>query len=385
MSDKELFSLLQKTILLLIIFFFLVIGTANLVKVIGIVVKIDGVIKQTLDFKEDIKAIEINGIQEKDYTFLYDSSKAHTAEELGFKNDIFNLNGTEWGEGYNILIVGSDKYGRNMERSRSDVIILIKINRNGKILSISIPRDSLITLKQGDNKGAFDKIGHSLYWGGLNYLKQNVEDYTGSRVDKVVVIDNFRTFEAFIAILGGIKTDKKLEGKLAVQWIRNRSFRMGDIERCMRQQVFMKRAVDKLWNLTGRGNYFLVYFIYDALKQIVYTDISKEELFSIIYNLKLSGFNSETDYITAVLPGRFGTYFSKVFNREVSCWIPDEVISQRMQLLFYSSGSSVDLFRSQKYGFLDYLKFDIKQIIEKRKKEFDYRWRLIAKKKISYN
>ena len=156
--------------------------------------------------------------------------------EFRFINSIYNINSSEWCDGINILLIGSDKKNFNHEKARSDVIILLRIINNGKILSISIPRDTLIKITDGKWAGYDDKIGHSLYWGGIDNLKKNVEKLIGSPIYRIAIVDNFKNFEAFLAVMGGIKIDKKLIGKIGIRWIRNRNFKDGDIERCKRQQ-----------------------------------------------------------------------------------------------------------------------------------------------------
>ena len=94
---------------------------------------------------------------------------------MGFKNNLYDLDGSEWGDGINILIVGSDRKNFSAEKGRADVIIVLRIIKTGKILSISIPRDTLIKINSGKWKDKPDKIGHSFYWGGLENLKKSVE------------------------------------------------------------------------------------------------------------------------------------------------------------------------------------------------------------------
>ncbi len=352
MDNKELVLLLKRSILLLIIFFVSFILIMNIFKLVNFVIKIDRVIKLSGSAEEEIEPIIYRDYQRT--TADNSNDKAKTAQELGFVNQIYSINGTEWGQGLNILIVGSDKHCNGDTRSRSDVIVLLKINPEGKIFSLSIPRDSMIRVQDNEGNYTYDKIGHALYWGGLDYLKEVVEEFTSSKIHKVVVIDNFRSFEAFIAILGGVNIDKYLEGDLAIRWIRNRSFTMGDIERCRRQQVFLKYAIERVWRLSVNGDYLITHFLYDALKRIVYTDITKKELLSIIYNLKKNEFNPSTDYMTAVLPGNFATHYSSYVRRDISYWVPEQSIIDQMELLFYSSDNSQKPIDISGTGILDH-------------------------------
>ena len=362
MQQKDLFLILQKIIIFLILSFVIFIIAINLKKVADFIIKIENVLKATED-----ENIEMHPIDSEFYDISLDSTKdinknqAYTAKKLGYVDALPNLNGSEWGEGLNILLVGSDNANYKNSKARSDVIIVLRINSNGKILSISIPRDTLVEIRDGEWAGANDKIGHSLYWDGMDNLKKSVEDLLGSPVYKIAIIDNFRNFEAFLAIIGGLEIDKSLQGGLGIQWIRNRNFRDGDIERCKRQQLFMKKAVTKIWQITRKGNYIYSNFMYQALKKIVHTDLTKEDFLNILYNLKANNFNPEKDFLTGVLPGEFGKYDSVLLQRNnLDCWVLNEDIIKKLQFLFYSENNSYKMFTKRKVTFWNFLKIDLK-------------------------
>jgi len=307
--------------------------------------------------KSDLNNIESN------YLPAYDLNKSYTASQLGFINDLYNLDGSEWGEGVNFMLVGSDKDSKVVDKARSDVIIVFRICTNGKILSISIPRDTLVVVNDDRWAGSYDKIGHSLYWGGMDNLKKNVEDLLGSPIYKVAIVDNFTNFEAFLAIIGGLKIDKNLGGKLGVQWIRNRNFKDGDIERCKRQQVFIKSAVIKLWKMSNKGNYIYSSFFYDMFKEIIYSDITKDDFLKIVYLLRKNKFNPDKDFLTGLLPGSFDRYDSKLLKRNnLVCWKLDEDFMKNLRFLLYSNNDSYKIIMSNKASFNDFVKEDITQI-----------------------
>lgn len=362
MTQKELMVILKRIILYLILFFLLFIIMVNIFKLVRFIHKIDKVIKQTEKNDGEIFAIDsqfnelsINNDQS------FDLDKAHYAEEIGYKDALFTLNGSEWGEGINILLVGSDKAFYIDDKARSDVIIILRINTLGQILSLSIPRDTLIKIKDGKWAGADDKIGHSLYWEGMDYLKKNVEELIGSPIYKVAIIDNLRNFEAFLAIIGGLDIDKHLEGKLGIQWIRNRNFKEGDVERCRRQQFFLKKAVEKIWRITKKGNYIYVNFLYDAIKMLIRTDITRNDFLAIIYSLRKNKFDPENNFLTAVLPGEMGRYDSLLINRnDLYCWIPDNKAVERLRFLFYSEDDTYKYMVEKKINFWSFIKIDLK-------------------------
>ena len=133
----------------------------------------------------------------------------HWHLELNYQDDFSRLQTVDWSEGINILLTGSDKNDFHVNRSRADVIIILRITKDGKILSISIPRDTLITIEDRNNNLVNDKIGHALYWNGLDGLKNSCELLLGSPIYKVVIIDNFKVLK-LLSIIGSVNIDKNL-------------------------------------------------------------------------------------------------------------------------------------------------------------------------------
>ncbi len=360
MKHSNLLKLGINITLLIALFFILFIVAINIIKFVDYFSQVKNVITSA-EKNGEIKTVnsDMNNINIDHNRLKYDPSRSYLAEELGYKNDLFDLDGSEWGEGINIMLVGSDKNSFSFGKARSDVIIVFRITSSGRILSISIPRDSLIVIKGGKWSGSYDKIGHCLYWGGMDNLKKSVEDILGSPIYKVAIIDNFINFEAFLAIVGGMKIDKELEGRLGIQWIRNREFRDGDIGRCKRQQVFLKRAVIKLWKMSKNGSYLYSGFFYDMFRSIIYTDLTRDEFLKIIYILKKNRFNPADDFLTGVLPGSFGRYDSKLLNhKNVVCWNLDEKFLENLRFLLYSNSDSYKYIMAKKAGFMDFFNAD---------------------------
>ena len=359
MLQKELFKILKRLVLFLILFFLVFIMVNNVAKILRFIFKVDNIMK-ILKHDDKISAMNSELGEPQKYYNSMNEYVSRTAKELGYINDLYTLNGTEWGEGINLLLVGSDKKIYNDEKARSDVIIVLRFNSNGKILSISIPRDTLVKLRDGKWTGTMDKIGHSFYWEGLDNLKNTVEDLLGSPVYRVAIIDNFRSFEAFLAIIGGIEVDAILYGQYGVRWIRDRNFKDGDIERCRRQQLFMKKAIAKMWQKTKNGNYIYSKFMYDVLKIIVYTDLTKNDFIKILYNLRIHNFLPEKDFLIGVLPGKFAKYDSVLLRRkQLDCWVLDDNLMAKMQFLFYSENDYQNKFLASKISFWNFFKLNL--------------------------
>ena len=364
MDRQQLWNIWKKMIFLIIFSFIVFLILVNIFRISLYMFEVNNVIGTAL--KEDEKQINVINNHYNDYkedTSNYDFNVAHSANQLNYVDAFKNgdLKNSDWDDGINILLTGSDKYNSHESRSRSDVIIIIRINRHGQLLSFSIPRDTLIEITDSRGRKYQDKIGHSMYWSGLDGLKESVEKLIGSPIYRVVIIDNFRSFEAFLAILGGVDIDKHLEGKLGIQWIRNRTFRFGDIERCRRQQVFMKKAFTKLWKITKGGNYFISSVLFYNMRKVVQTDLTKDDFKKIWYLLKTTNFTPETEVFTAVLPGHFGTYNSKLLRKNnLSCWIPEEGFSEKLYLLFYTANRKENFLKEVKVEKRKILKMDLK-------------------------
>lgn len=365
MFHKDLFYILHKLVFLLVLIFILFIITINAIKVIGFVIKSNNLISN-IEQNKEINVIQsrFSDIKVSDVG-KYRQDIAHTAKKLGYIDALKNLNGSEWGEGINFLLIASDKKSQNVNKGRSDVIIVLRIIRSGKILSISIPRDTLITISDGNWKGLNDKIGHSYYWGGLENLKKSVEILLGSPIYKIITIDNFMTYEGVLAIIGGLDIDKELQGKLGIQWIRNRRFKDGDIERCRRQQVFLKKVVTKMWKITRGGNYIYSIFMYNILRKVVKTDISLKDFQHILFVLKKNKFNPEESFHTCVMPGNFGKYNSEILGiDQLDCWLLDENNVKKMQFLFYSQDNQYSSYFETDIKLIDFLKIDLNCLLK---------------------
>jgi anionic cell wall polymer biosynthesis LytR-Cps2A-Psr (LCP) family protein len=365
MNQLDLYKLLQNTLLLLILLFVVSIIGVNVMKLVVFAKSIDTVITEMEQNSDELTPL-LNAYTEdsSESWKQFDQGKAHTAKEMGYVNAVPDLNGSEWGDGINIMLVGADKKNFSREKSRSDVIVIIRILSNGRILSISIPRDTLITINDGKWRGEEDKIGHALYWGGIDNLKQSVEELIGSPIYRTVIVDNFRSVEGLLAIMGGVSLDKVLSGKLGIQWIRNRSFKYGDIERCRRHQIFLKKSADKMWSMTKQGNLILSLFFYDAMTKILETDISREDFLTILYTLRNNNFNPEQDLLTGVLPGDFSRYDSKVLNhKRLHCWRADARSLDKLRFLFYSDYEDNFCQREPKVTYINFITDDLKRQI----------------------
>ncbi|GAA5185105.1 LCP family protein [Rugosimonospora acidiphila] len=173
----------------------------------------------------------------------------------------------------NLLILGSDtRDPENTSGSRSDTIILAHLPKGGGSAQlISIPRDTWVHVPRSANgkHGNVDaKINAAYAWGGVPLTVETIEDFTGVRIDHVVLVD-FAGFEEIINALGGVDIDvdqaftshhslnpsgirhfnqgmQHMDGAAALDYSRERyAFADGDFARIQHQQQMIKAVLDK--------------------------------------------------------------------------------------------------------------------------------------------
>jgi polyisoprenyl-teichoic acid--peptidoglycan teichoic acid transferase len=106
-----------------------------------------------------------------------------------------------------ILLLGTDQgpgAGRQGAR-RSDSIMLVRTDpHRGRTAYLSIPRDLRVDVP---GRGS-DKINAAYQFGGPDLAIRTIREFTGLRINHVVVVD-FRNFERLIDALGGVTIDVK--------------------------------------------------------------------------------------------------------------------------------------------------------------------------------
>lgn len=163
----------------------------------------------------------------------------------------------------NVLVVGKDKSEPGDNVSRTDTIMLVHVpHSRDRAQLISIPRDTWTTIPQSlpeDGGGPRKaKINAAYAWGGTPLLVRTIEQFTGVRVDHVVVVD-FAGFGKVIDVLGGVDVavDKpftpqqvpgpvlqpgvhNMDSALALDYARQRKqFADGDYSRIRHQQAIV--------------------------------------------------------------------------------------------------------------------------------------------------
>ncbi len=213
------------------------------------------------------------------------------------------------GEVVNILLMGIDAR-QGEQKARSDTMIVASLNYElGKIVLLSIPRDTRIEGR--DRTGKINMVNQLQ---GPEESCKEVSRLLGKDVD-YYVLTNFQGFEKMIDTLGGVdmyvdislrsysngvfleKGDRHLNGKEALTYARFRETQEGDIGRTARQQRLLKALAKQI------GRKETVPRLPRLLAQFRENVQSNVSLSDIVYLTNLIPGLSEDDIINQTLPG----------------------------------------------------------------------------------
>ena len=176
------------------------------------------------------------------------------------------------GDTFNIYVSGIDTFGPVSSVSRSDVNIIMTVNKKtGKILLTTTPRDSYVKIADGGNN-QYDKLTHAgLY--GVDSSIHTLENLYGIKIDYYARL-NFTSFLKLIDTVGGVdvyndQTFTSLYGKYnftqgmvhldadkALGFVRERySLTGGDNDRGKNQEKVIAAIIKKLTSKEGLSNY----------------------------------------------------------------------------------------------------------------------------------
>ncbi len=236
----------------------------------------------------------------------------------------FNLVDAFSGREY-VLLMGTDARDGE-EVLRTDTMMLACLDTDQSALSLmSIPRDTRAYIPGH----GYDKINCSIAWGGPETSMQAVSDLLEINVNHYALVD-FQDFAKIIDILGGITMTVpedmyhfdgeytidlpagtyQMNGDQALQYVRYRTYAMGDIQRTENQRGFVRALYEQLMR---SGNILKLPALISEINDCLETDLSWSELVSLSYvnfdNLQIN---------TAVLKGNFAEISG------VSYWQVDE-------------------------------------------------------------
>lgn len=196
---------------------------------------------------------------------------------------------------FNIYISGIDTYGDITEVSRSDVNIIMTINKDtNKILLTTTPRDVYVKIADGGNN-EYDKLTHAGVY-GVNSSIHTLENLYDTKIDYYTRI-NFTSFLKLIDLVGGVEVYNEqafisthgnynfpvgmvhLDSEKALGFVRERySLASGDNDRGKNQQKVITAIIKKITKLDSITNYKT---IIDEISNSIQTDMPINTIMSL--------------------------------------------------------------------------------------------------------
>ncbi len=256
-----------------------------------------------------------------------------------FSSDIMSYNRL------NILFVGCDEIENH---GRADTIVLLSISPKTKdALILSIPRDTRVEIP---GRG-MDKINHAYAFGGESLLTKSVSSFLDVPIHFYAVVD-FNGFVYIIDELGGVEIDVEkemhyvdkaggveinlhpgkqiLNGEKALQYIRFRYDKLGDLGRIKRQQKLALAVIKKMINFDSM---IKIPQISEGMKDYIETNIEARDTVALA-NL-FRGVNQEKFRIETVQG-------EPVYIKGISYLEPNvEEVQQRVKSLIYGKNSGM--------------------------------------------
>ncbi|HEM4989004.1 TPA: LCP family protein [Streptococcus suis] len=216
------------------------------------------------------------------------------------------------GDSFNIYISGIDTYGPISSVSRSDVNIIMTVNRaTHKILLTTTPRDSYVAIADG-GQNQYDKLTHAGIY-GVNASVHTLENLYGIDISNYIRL-NFTSFLQLIDLVGGIDVENTqeftsgehtfpvgtvhLNAEQALIFVRERySLANGDNDRGKNQEKVIAALIKKLSSPENLRNYQA---ILNSLEGSIQTDLSLETIVGLVNTQLESGtqFTVESQALT---------------------------------------------------------------------------------------
>ena len=208
------------------------------------------------------------------------------------------------GDSFNVYISGIDTYGPISSVSRSDVNIIMTVNRETKkILLTTTPRDSYVPIADGGNNQK-DKLTHAGIY-GVDASIHTLENLYGIDLNYYARL-NFTSFLKLIDVLGGVDVynDQEfnahtnngknypvgtlhLDSKDALGFVRERySLADGDRDRGRNQQKVIVAILQKLTSTEALKNYDS---IIKGLQDSIQTNMPLETMMNLVNTQLESG------------------------------------------------------------------------------------------------
>lgn len=223
-------------------------------------------------------------------------------------------------DSFNIYVSGIDTYGSITTVSRSDVNVIITVNKKThKIVLTTTPRDSYVKIPdRGNNQ--YDKLTHSGIYGIKTSVK-TLENLYGIKIDHYARV-NFTTFMKLIDLVGGIDVQNDqdfvskignyhfpvgtvhLDSQKALGFVRERyGLADGDRDRGKNHEKVIAAIIKKLTSKAALSNFSS---ILDELSSSVQTDMPISKIMELVNQQLDSGedFKIESQALNGV--GKLG-------------------------------------------------------------------------------
>ncbi|HGJ1806577.1 TPA: LCP family protein [Streptococcus pneumoniae] len=245
----------------------------------------------------ETKAIVLNSVFENIIESEYPdyASKIKKIYTKGFTKKV-EAPKTSKNQSFNIYVSGIDTYGPISSVSRSDVNILMTVNRDTKkILLTTTPRDAYVPIADGGNNQK-DKLTHAGIY-GVDSSIHTLENLYGVDIHYYVRL-NFTSFLKLIDLLGGVDVyndqdftslhgkfhfpvgNVHLDSEQALGFVRERySLADGDHDRGRNQQKVIAAILQKLTSSEALKNYSM---IIDSLQDSIQTNMPLETMINLV-------------------------------------------------------------------------------------------------------
>ena len=256
-------------------------------------------------------------------------------KETGFSKiiSLLPLNKNGQASPKNILLLGHPGPGY-LAADLTDTIILVHLSSAGeKLILISLPRDLLVKVPQGEN---LVKINSLYQLVGIEGLKEKVSEITGLPVDHYLMVD-LTVVEEVISLVDGLNVYvpenihdpyfpgphytyqvfnlaagwRYLDGENALKYIRTRyTSPNGDFDRMARQQQIIRLVKQKVLSLNPLWDWPIYLNIFHQLQSHLQTDLGLIEiknLYQVIKGMETNQINhividkKQTDLLTGGL------------------------------------------------------------------------------------
>ncbi|HET4086812.1 TPA: LCP family protein, partial [Streptococcus pneumoniae] len=227
---------------------------------------------------------------------------------------------TSKNQSFNIYVSGIDTYGPISSVSRSDVNILMTVNRDTKkILLTTTPRDAYVPIADGGNNQK-DKLTHAGIY-GVDSSIHTLENLYGVDINYYVRL-NFTSFLKMIDLLGGVDVHNDqefsalhgkfhfpvgnvhLDSEQALGFVRERySLADGDRDRGRNQQKVIVAILQKLTSTEALKNYGT---IINSLQDSIQTNMPLETMINLVNAQLESGGNYKVNSQDLKGTGRMG-------------------------------------------------------------------------------